>query len=116
MWLITEDGFASVVAHRDRPDHLLVRARAEADLENLCRVASEEGVSGFDPVGIFSLDAADYRWRLEVRRDDFAALAAALVGRIDYDNFKSRVSRRDSERAHLYMDVWSVLNRIQEEI
>lgn len=115
MWLITEDGFASVVAHRDRPDHLLVRARAQADLENLCSVASEEGLGGFDPVGIFSLDNADYRWRLEVRRDDFAALAAALVGRIDYDNFKNRVGSRDADRAHLYMNVWSALYRIQED-
>lgn len=114
MWLISEDGFASVVAHRDRPDHLLVRARARSDLENLCRVAEEEGVGGFDPVGIFSLDDADYRWRLEVRRDDFASLVSSLVGRIDYDNFKNRVASRDSERAHLYMDVWSDLHRIQE--
>lgn len=114
MWLITEDGFASVVAHRDRPDHLLVRARARGDLENLCQVASEEGIEGFDQVGIFSLETSDYRWRLEVRRDDFAALVATLVGRIDYDNFKKRVDARDQERADLYLDVWSVLNRIQE--
>lgn len=115
MWLITEDGFASVVAHRERPDHLLVRARARADLESLCQVASEEGLGGLDPVGIFSLENADYRWRLEVRRDDFAALASAMVGRINYDNFKSRVARKDPDRAHLYMDVWSALHRIQSE-
>lgn len=113
MWLITEDGFVSVVAHRDRPDHLLVRARARDDIENLCQVADEEGIEGFDPVGIFSLETSDYRWRLEVRRDDFAALTAALVGRIDYDNFKNRVKKRDPERAELYMDVWSDLYRIQ---
>lgn len=113
MWLISEDGFVSVVAHNDRPDHLLVRARAKGDLENVCRVAGEEGVDGFDPVGIFSLDSADYRWRLEVRRDAFADLASALVGRIDYGNFKDRVKQRDPVRADLYMDVWSDLHRIQ---
>jgi hypothetical protein len=114
MWLITEDGFASVVAHRERPDHLLVRARARGDLENLCRIAAEEGVEGFDPVGVFSLEQADYRWRLEVRRDDFAALTAAMVGRIDYDNFKNRVGQKDPARASLYSDVWGTLFRIQE--
>lgn len=114
MWLIGEDGFVSVVAHRDRPDHLLVRARARGDLENFCRVAAEDGIDGFDPVGIFNLESADYRWRLEVRRDDFAALSEALVRRIDYDNFKNRVKERDPDRAYLYMDVWSDLHRIQE--
>jgi hypothetical protein len=113
MWMIGEEGFVSVVAHRDRPDHLLVRARDRADLENLCRVALEEGIEGLDPVGIFSLEDADYRWRLEARRDDFAELAAASVRRIDYDNFKNRVGARDRERAGLYSRVWSVLYQIQ---
>lgn len=113
MWLISEDGFVSVVAHNDRPDHLLVRARAKGDLENICEVAREEGIEGLDPVGIFSLESADYRWRLEVRRDDFASLVSALVSRIDYGNFKDRVKQRDPARAGLYMDVWSDLYRIQ---
>src|SRR2546430_6376685 len=37
MWLITTQGFYSVVAHRDQPDMLLVRARTSDDTAALKR-------------------------------------------------------------------------------
>lgn len=113
MWLITEEGFASVVSHRDREGYLLVRARARGDLESLCRVASEEGIEGLDPEGIWEDPNADYRWRLEARRDAVAAVAAALVERITYDNFKSRVGATDPDRERVYHAVWDELLAIQ---
>lgn len=35
MWLITTQGFYSVVAHRTDPDRVLVRCRTQADIEAL---------------------------------------------------------------------------------
>jgi hypothetical protein len=35
MWLVTTQGFYSVVAHRGDPDRVLVRARVREDLEAL---------------------------------------------------------------------------------
>ena len=35
MWVATTQGFYSVVAHRDEPDKLLVRARTREDIETL---------------------------------------------------------------------------------
>ncbi len=113
MWLITEEGFASVVSHRDREGFLLVRARARRDLESLCRVASEEGIEGFESDGIWEDPEADYRWRLEADQEAVAAVAAALVGRISYDNFKSRVGATDPDRERVYHAVWGDLLAIQ---
>jgi hypothetical protein len=113
MWLITEQGFASVVAHREKEDVLLVRSRAEGDLLAFCRLAGEEGIEGFDASGIWEDPSADYRWRMEVDRKAVAELARAMVDRVDYDNFKSRVGAGDPERASIYARVWEALYEIQ---
>lgn len=61
MWLITTQGFYSVVAHRNRPDILLVRARAHADIEAL-----RDQILDLEP---YEDPRADYRWRTEVSRE-----------------------------------------------
>ena len=114
MWLITENGFGSIVAHRDKEGVLLVRARSKGDLETFCRVAAEEGIDGFDPEGIWEDPSADYRWRMEVGQAAVGELARVLVERIDYDNFKSRVGRGDPAREGIYHGVWSALLKIEQ--
>ncbi len=106
MWLLTTQGFYSVVEHRDDPDRLLVRARSRADIEAL-----REQLPDLEP---FSDDKADYRWRAVVTREDWAQALKALAGDIDYDNFKNAVSDRQSdERVRLYHEVWAILLKIQ---
>ncbi len=114
MWLITESGFGSVVAHREKEDVLLVRARSRDDLEAFCRIAAEEGIEGFDPGGFWEDPSADYRWRMEVGQAAVADLARVLVERIDYDNFKSRVGRDDPGREMIYHGVWRELLNIEQ--
>ena len=113
MWLITETGFGSVVAHRDKEGVLLVRARSRGDLDAFCRIAAEEGIAGIDREGIWEDPSADYRWRIEVEQAAVAELARALVERIDYDNFKLRVGRHDPGREAVYHGVWSELLKIE---
>ena len=113
MWLITEQGFASVVSHRDREGVLLVRARARGDLESFCRVAREEGIAGLDPEAIWEDPSADYRSPLEADREAVGPLARVLVERIEYDNFKSKVGARDPDREAIYHGVWAELSAIQ---
>jgi hypothetical protein len=36
-----------------------------------------------------------------------------IVRNLDYANFKDEVARRDSSRAHVYGQVWSVLGELQ---
>lgn len=37
MWIFTPKAFLSIVAHRGKPDYLLVRARLPGDIENVLR-------------------------------------------------------------------------------
>ena len=57
MWIFTQDGFLSVVEHRDDSDCLIVRSRARDDLERMAHFAGQE---------IIVMPDADYRFRVEV--------------------------------------------------
>lgn len=106
MWLFTTQGFYSVVAHRDDPDLLLIRARTEQDIEALrCQVPDLEAFEDL---------TADYRWRAIVSRSAWRQAVATLAGELDYDNFKSAVARSQGrERAALYGKVWQKLRTLQ---
>ena len=106
MWLLTTQGFYSVVAHRDDPDKLLVRARTREDIEAL-----REQIPMLEP---FEDRFADYRHRAVVTRAEWLVALAQLVTELDYDNFKSAVAEHQgAERAALYGAVWSELRRLQ---
>ena len=106
MWLLTTQGFYSVVAHRDDPDLLLVRARVREDIEAL-----GAQIPSIEP---FEDPAADYRWRAEVTRAEWEQAMVELARAIDYDNFKDAVSRRQGmEREAVYHRVWRELLRLQ---
>jgi hypothetical protein len=106
MWLLTTRGFYSVVTHPEDPELVLVRARVEDDLRALRDIAP-----GLEP---WHDPQADYAWRAEMPRDEWAATAAALAEEIDYRNFKAAVAvRQGAGRARLYSRVWEELRRLQ---
>lgn len=108
MWLMTKYGFYSAVADRDRPDGVVVRARARKDLEQLCELG------GLDPDVIVGPNShSDYRWRIFMGRDRWEPLVGQLVANIDYPNFKSAVGERDPRRAGIYGNVWGELLQVQ---
>lgn len=105
MWLLTIQGFYSVVAHRENPDVVLVRGRVRADLEAL-----KAQIPGLD---VFEDPTADYRWRAEVTRAEWTRAASELAASVDYDNFKNAVARwQGQERHDIYSEVWAVLTRL----
>lgn len=107
MWVMTTQGFYSVVADRDDPDGVLIRARTREDLEALGRQ-----IPDLEP---FENARADYRWRARVTRAEWVAALAQLAGQVDYPNFKNEVARRQgSHRATLYSRIWTTLRRLQE--
>jgi hypothetical protein len=113
MWVATESGFYSVVAHRDRDGFLLVRARARHDID-----AVADFVAGLvmGPAPVPYVDRqADYPHRIEVHVDDWAEFMTAQIRAVDYDNFKNRVARVNPARAHTYHEVWRVLLEIERE-
>jgi hypothetical protein len=106
MWLFTEFGFFSVVAHRSKPGKVLVRGRVQADVVEFARR------SGATEEAVFENQSADYRYRLEVTASAAASVVAEALKDIDYDNFKSRVEETQGiEREQVYMGVWSHLYR-----
>ncbi|MEX2193902.1 MAG: hypothetical protein WD844_01330 [Thermoleophilaceae bacterium] len=105
MWLITTQGFYSVVAHRTRPEHVLVRARAREDLEAL-----REQIPTLE---LYEDAGADYRWRADVHRDHWRGALIQLADRVDYDNFKNAVAARQGmKREAVYHRVWRELLRL----
>jgi len=106
MWLFSETGFVSAVAHRDDPGLLMVRARDRASLRPLVELAG---------VRVKTLADADYPHRVVVSREVFRDWAASLVEGLDYPNYKSRVAEtRGRAFAAPLHDVWSVMHEVEE--
>lgn len=113
MWIMTTEGFYSVVEHRQDQDLLLVRSRARVDLENALREL--DGTLSGDTT-ITNDRRADYPWRMIVQREDWALAVARMTHAIDYDNFKSAVARTGAggyKRSGIYHRVWSVLTSME---
>jgi len=102
MWLIMNDSFLSVVAHRHRQNYLLVRARKAGDIEKV-----------FPDAHVAEDPFADYRFRAVIPRAEVAQAVAGELLAISYDNFKNSVA--DDYRHDVYADVWSVLTKLQPE-
>lgn len=99
MWVFLNDAFLSVVADRNNPRNVLVRARVEGDIER-CFITSVE----YTPKG-------DYHYRASVPREQMIALLRTRVDQIDYPNFKMSVT--DEERHFAYIDVWTAMHIYQ---
>jgi hypothetical protein len=103
MWIFLNDAFISVVAHKDQPHALLVRARAAADIRRL-----------FPAARVVCTPAADYRYRAIIPRAAVAAVIADKIAGITYTNFKDSVS--DAQRHNAYLRVWAIMSRWQEAL
>lgn len=110
MWLMTTQGFYSTVEHREDSALVLVRARAQEDLQNL-----ERQLPGAAARIRYDADA-DYCWRLIATREEWTLAVARLIQEVDYDNFKSAVGRGKSgwDRERIYHRVWSALTAIEK--
>lgn len=110
MWVASpHGGFYSAVAHRRDPETLIVRARVRADLVALAPLI--DGTPKNEVLdGIYEDLTADYPYRLNLTRAQWAKAIVALADRIDYDNFKNAVKdNQGKERASVYMGVWTAL-------
>lgn len=102
MWVFLNNAFLSAVAHRDKPDTLLVRARFAGDLERVFPALADK---------VKRTPSADYLFRVEVPRAHFAEVLAHEAQRIAYDNFKSSASTL--VRHDVYLDAWHVMRGAQ---
>lgn len=112
MWVATPRGFYSAVAHRDKPDTMLIRARSRLDLANLQDLAEIH----HQPLGrIAKTMKADYPWRLTCSRLVWQVLIMVMADEIDYTNFKTKVAETNEDRADTYHRVWATLMAIEHE-
>lgn len=102
MWIMTNKGFISAVAHREKKNMLMVRARAPGHLE---------AVLGVAPKDVEKTDDADYAYRVVIGRSAFKVAIDRMTDAIDYDNFKNSVE--DNNLHDAYMDVWTAMYRYQ---
>lgn len=96
MWLNLSDGFLSIVAHRHKPDHLLVRARKREHL-----------MDNFPDVEMYIDRLADYPYRADVLREDVAQFLTEYCDSMQYDNFKGSV--KDDEYHRILVKIWSII-------
>ena len=105
MWLFTETGFLSAVAHFEDPEVLVVRAREETSLRRLS-VAAE--------TAIVATPANDYPFRIHVGRDVFAEWLLEQVSSLNYTNYKSHmVQTRGHEFTEALHAVWAAMHAIE---
>jgi hypothetical protein len=114
MWLATTRGFYSAVAHRDLPGHIMVRARARADLEALRELLQLP--DGAEHGAIVETPRADYPVRLVLTDCEWRQALVLLADDVDYPNFKDAVKdRQGAQRANTYMGAWSAFRGIERE-
>ena len=104
MWLVTVEGFYSIVEDFADPNRLFVRARVKADLLRLPGVRKEH---------IIATPNNDYPFRVHITRKQADRIIRVLVKRIKYPNFKDAVKKkRGAERANIYTRVWADLQAL----
>ena len=101
MWLFTETGYLSAVQKDPTKPVLSVRARDRRSLADL---------AGRFDLKIIQTPMADYPYRVEVPKEQFAKWVTDEVAQINYSNFKNQVAVvRDSKFAKLLGSVWSIM-------
>ncbi len=103
MWVFTSYGFISVVQHLDMEDHFQVKARVAYPLQKL-----------WPDHEIQVIDWADYRFRINARKDDVVPVIGSLVGSIDYSSFKNECEW-DGGYHRALVSIWNTMYRFQSE-
>lgn len=106
MWLVTTEGFYSVIRWHD--GRMCVRARQRADLDRLRKIAPELSAIEVTP-------GRDYRYRCFCTQKQWVKVAGRLAEQIDYGNFKSEVARKRGMGGYekALHSVWSIFGKLQ---
>lgn len=99
MWIFFPNAMLSIVAHRTKPDVLLVRARFHGDIERAIPGVLKAGRT----------PNADYLYRAEVPRRAMAELLAKHAMEMTYGNVKGAIPAGDHRRSRAMHDVWQVM-------
>lgn len=103
-WIFLNDAMLSIVAPKgpENADLLLVRARAEGDIQRV-----------FPDAEVHRTEARDYRYRTLLPRQEVAIAIAKRIAGISYGNFKD--STREQDRHDAYLGCWTSMFRFQAD-
>ena len=108
MWIMTTDGFISVVASKDNKPNLFDPKELRTSADLVVRSRSKDHLKSlfpkFSPIHIPS---RDYEWRVFVPREVVSNTISVLIEDIDYTNFKNTVL--DIRYHHALSSIWRVL-------
>ena len=108
MWIMTTDGFYSVVKKPGQEKEVTVRSRVKTDLEKLLnKLNSEKTIQ--ERVG------TDYPFRVLMSQTDWADYLQKTAMDIEYDNFKNTLDSSDHHRHEAYFNCWSALTSLEKE-
>ena len=110
MWMMTKQGFISVVrCHAPNEHQVAVRARRRDHLVAILDLVD------FDHVGQ-ETDGTDYRFRVFFTNEELGVVMMAVASAIDYGNFKGAVDGcygPTDDYANSLHQVWSVMSTMQ---
>jgi len=110
MWIFTREGFFSAVNDDYcKQDELMIRARVKEDLLRLAKFLCIKKPK------ILTIKIADYRFRMKVKRSEWAGYCADSANNIDYSNVKGNIVDCDPKRSKSYMAVWAALYGLQQD-
>ena len=101
MWVFTTKGFLSIVQHKDMADHFQVKSRVRAPLESL-----------WPDHDVLVIDWADYRFRINIRKEEAIPVIAKEIEQVLYTSFKDEC-REDEDYHHALTRVWSTMYNFQ---
>ena len=91
---------------------MLVRARYWSDIRNL----HERFKNDYVMTTPAASESRDYRWRISLKRSDWAKIITTRSAEIDYTKFKSEIEKHADQHDKLnsYLIIWSVMLRLQK--
>ena len=104
MWIFTTKGFISVVQHNSKPEYFQVKSRVPGPLELL-----------WPDHEIKVIDWADYRYRINILKEDAIGKIIQVIGAVDYSNFKNECVGM-TEYHHSLGSIWRTMYAFQEKM
>ncbi len=106
MWIFTDTGFISAIAHYQDRGQIVARSRDRESLDSLAALADTT---------IHATPVRDYPFRVHVTRNVFTRWLSTVVADLEYTNFKDRVHVTRGERYHEALSgVWETMHHVED--
>ena len=102
MWVFTKHGFLAIVQHNSMSEHFQVKSRTIDPLEML-----------WPDLEIETIDWADYRYRITMRKEEAMSVVKEQVSQVDYTSFKDEC-KYDEDYYYTLTRVWSLMYDYQQ--